>query len=223
MTSVTAQATNRPRSCATPSITALAVRALLNPICHCARPGAPASFAGSECRRSTAQQRGRGQGDCDDATTGDHARHAAGPQVFGAGVAFAAVWMVSAALFTAVPHALELRDATAGTADLVRLLPAIGRQQLLQGGGFAGTLVLLAASVTIYRTAVLPKWLTWFGVVGGDRPGLRCPLPDHRPVLDLAVRHLHHDAGAAPTRPAAARARRPPAGSRPPRPESRAG
>src|SRR5262245_1030687 len=46
---------------------------------------------------------------------------------FGAGVAFAAVWTVSAADFAAVPYAIELRDAPISNADLVRVLPAMGR------------------------------------------------------------------------------------------------
>jgi hypothetical protein len=83
---------------------------------------------------------------------------------FGAGVAFAAVWMVSAAVLAAVPYAIELRHAPISDPDLVRVLPAAGRL-LLQGGGFAGLLVVLAASVAIFRTRVFPRWLGWLGIV----------------------------------------------------------
>jgi hypothetical protein len=85
--------------------------------------------------------------------------------VFGAGVAFAAVWTVSAAAFAAVPYAIELRDAPLSDPDLVRVLPALGRLLLLHGGGFAGLLVLLATSITIFRTGVFPRWLAWLGIV----------------------------------------------------------
>jgi hypothetical protein len=47
----------------------------------------------------------------------------------------------------------------------VRVLPPMGRLLLLLGAGFAGLLLLLAASVVILRTAVLPKWLGWLGIV----------------------------------------------------------
>jgi hypothetical protein len=85
--------------------------------------------------------------------------------VFGAGVAFAAVWTVSAAAFVALPFAIELRDAPISDPDLVRLLPATGRLLLLHGAGFAGLLVVLAASLAIFRTGVFPRWLAWLGIV----------------------------------------------------------
>jgi hypothetical protein len=83
---------------------------------------------------------------------------------FAAGVAFAAVWMVSAAAFAAVPYVIEFRDAPITNPDLVRVLPATGRLLLLQGGGFAGLLVLLATSAAIFRTAVYPRWLGWLAI-----------------------------------------------------------
>jgi hypothetical protein len=83
---------------------------------------------------------------------------------FGAGVAFAAVWMVSAASFAAVPYAIELRNAPISELDLVRVLPALGRLLLLLGGGFAGLLVILSTSTAIFRTRVFPRWLAWVGV-----------------------------------------------------------
>src|SRR5262245_10929155 len=39
---------------------------------------------------------------------------------FGAGVAFSAVWLVSAALFVSVPYAIALRDAPISNLDSVR-------------------------------------------------------------------------------------------------------
>jgi hypothetical protein len=84
---------------------------------------------------------------------------------FGAGVAFTAVWMTSAAGYAAVAFAIELRDALVSDPDVVRVLPAMAGLLLLLGGGFAGILLLLAASVVIYQTGVLPRWLAWLGIV----------------------------------------------------------
>jgi hypothetical protein len=84
---------------------------------------------------------------------------------FGAGVAFAAVWTVSAAAFAALPYAIALRHAPITDTDLVRVLPAMGRLLLLHGGGFAGLLVLLASSAAILKTRVYPRWLGWLGLV----------------------------------------------------------
>ena len=84
---------------------------------------------------------------------------------FGAGVAFTAVWMVSAAAFAAVAYAVELRDAPVSDPDLVRVLPPMGGLLLLLGAGFAGLLLLLATSVAIFRAGVFPRWLAWLGIV----------------------------------------------------------
>jgi hypothetical protein len=83
---------------------------------------------------------------------------------FGAGVAFAAVWMASAGAFASVAYAVALRDAPVTDPDLVRVLPPMGRLMLLWAG-FAGLLLLLAAAVVILRTGVLPRWLAWLGIV----------------------------------------------------------
>jgi hypothetical protein len=84
---------------------------------------------------------------------------------FGAGVAFAAVWMVSAAAYAALPYAIELRDAPIIDLELVRVLPATGRLALLLGGGFSAIVVILAAVGAIFRTGVFPRWLAWLGIV----------------------------------------------------------
>jgi hypothetical protein len=84
---------------------------------------------------------------------------------FGAGVAFAAVWMVSAAALASVAYAIELGDAPVSDPDLVRVLAPLGGLLLLLGGGFAGLLVLLAAALAIFRTGVFPRWLAWLGIV----------------------------------------------------------
>jgi hypothetical protein len=84
---------------------------------------------------------------------------------FGAEVAFAAVWMVSAAALGSVAYAIALRGAPISNPDLVRVLPPMGGLLLLLGGGFAGLLLLLAASVVILRTGVFPRWLAWLGIV----------------------------------------------------------
>jgi hypothetical protein len=84
---------------------------------------------------------------------------------FGAGVAFSAAWMTAAATFASVAYAVTLRDAPVTDSDLVRVLPPLGRLELLLGGGFSGLLVLLATALVILRTGVLPRWLGWLGIV----------------------------------------------------------
>jgi hypothetical protein len=86
---------------------------------------------------------------------------------FGVGVAFTAVWIVSAATFVSVAYAIALRDAPLSDPDLVRVLPTTGRLLLLLGGGFAGSLFVLAASVVILRTRVFARWVGWLGIVVG--------------------------------------------------------
>jgi hypothetical protein len=83
---------------------------------------------------------------------------------FAAGMAFAAVWTVSAAAFAALPYAIEVRNAPITDPELVRVLPALGRLLLLHGGGFAGLLVLVATSTAILQTSFLPRWLGWLGI-----------------------------------------------------------
>jgi hypothetical protein len=84
---------------------------------------------------------------------------------FGAGVAFAAVWLVSAVAYAWVPYAIELRDAPVTDPELVTMLPSLGRLLLLLGGGFTAILVVLAAAGATLRTRVYPRWLGWLGVV----------------------------------------------------------
>jgi hypothetical protein len=84
---------------------------------------------------------------------------------FSAGIAFAAVWMVSAATFASVAYATGVRSAPVTSPDLVRVLPPMGRLILLLGGGFSGLLLLLATAALILRTAVYPKWLGWLAIV----------------------------------------------------------
>ena len=85
--------------------------------------------------------------------------------VFGAGVVFTAVWSVSAAALASVAYAVKFSDAAVTNPDLVRVLPQLGSLLLLLGGGFAGILLVLATSVLILRTGVLPRWLAWFGIL----------------------------------------------------------
>ena len=84
---------------------------------------------------------------------------------FGAGVAFAAVWTVAAATFAAVANAITFRDAPVTDTDLLRVLPALGRLELLLGGGFTGIVVLLVAGVLSLRTGFLPRWLGGLAIV----------------------------------------------------------
>ena len=85
--------------------------------------------------------------------------------VFGAGTVFTAVWSASAAALAAVAYAVEFSDAPVSNPDFVRVLPQMAGLLLLLGGGFAGILLLLATSVLIFRTGVLPRWLAWFGIL----------------------------------------------------------
>ena len=85
--------------------------------------------------------------------------------VFGAGVAFTAVWSVSAVALATVAYAVGISGAPVSDPDVVRVLPQMGSLLLLLGGGFAGILLLLASSIVIYRTAVLPRWLAGFGIL----------------------------------------------------------
>jgi hypothetical protein len=85
--------------------------------------------------------------------------------VFGAGVVFTAVWSVSAVAIAAVAYAVEFSNAPVSDPDLVRVLPQLGALLLLAGGGFAGILMLLAVTILIVRTSVLPRWLAWLAIV----------------------------------------------------------
>jgi hypothetical protein len=85
--------------------------------------------------------------------------------VFGAGVVFTAVWSVSAVALAAVAYSVGLVDAPVSDPDLVRVLPQLGSQLLLLGGGFAGILLVLATSMLTFRTRVLQRWLAWFGIL----------------------------------------------------------
>jgi hypothetical protein len=84
---------------------------------------------------------------------------------FGAGAAFAAVWLVSASVSASVAYAIRLRGAPVSDGDLVRVLPPLGRLLLLLGGGFAGVLLLLAASAVILQTGIFGRWLGWLAIV----------------------------------------------------------
>jgi hypothetical protein len=83
----------------------------------------------------------------------------------GAGVAFAAVWTVAAATFASVANAITLRGAPVTDTDLVRVLPTLGRLELLLGGGFTGIVVLLATAAVTLRTGFLPRWLGGLAIV----------------------------------------------------------
>jgi hypothetical protein len=85
--------------------------------------------------------------------------------VFGAGVVYTAVWMTSAATFASLAYAVEVRDASVSNPDFVRVLPQIAWLLLLVGAGFAALFLVLIASVVIFQTRVLPRWLAWLGFV----------------------------------------------------------
>jgi hypothetical protein len=77
------------------------------------------------------------------------------------------VWAGSFAL-AAVPAGESLGGATAvSNADVARYLPQIGFGAILVGGMFGAIGLIDAASIVIYRTGVLPRWLAYLGFVCG--------------------------------------------------------
>jgi hypothetical protein len=84
---------------------------------------------------------------------------------FGAGVLYSAFMITSAVTFAAVAYAVGLRDAPVSDPDFVRVLPEMAWALLLLGGGFAGLFLVLIASVVIFQTRALPRWLAWLGFV----------------------------------------------------------
>jgi hypothetical protein len=84
---------------------------------------------------------------------------------FGAGVIYSALMMASAVAFAAVAYAVALRGAPVSDTDFVRVLPQTAWMLLLLGAGFAGFLVVIATCIVSFKTRVLPRWLSWLGIV----------------------------------------------------------
>jgi hypothetical protein len=98
-------------------------------------------------------------------------RAAEGPEGRLANVAFGGailcvglIWVGAFAL-AAVPAGQSLGGAPLSNADVARFLPQAGFGAILLGGMFGAIALIDAASIVIYRTAVLPRWLAWLGFV----------------------------------------------------------
>ena len=74
------------------------------------------------------------------------------------------VW-VGAIGLAAVPAGQSLGGAPLSNADVARFLPQLGFGAILVGGMFGAIALIDAASIVIYRTGVLPRWLAWLGFV----------------------------------------------------------
>jgi hypothetical protein len=85
--------------------------------------------------------------------------------VFGAGVIYSVLMMVSAITFGTLAYAIHWKDAPVTNTDLVRVLPQMAWAVLLLGAGFAGIVVVIASCVVGARTGALPRWLLWLGGV----------------------------------------------------------
>ena len=115
---------------------------------------------------------------------------------FGAGVAFAAVWMVSAAAYASVAFAIGLADAPVSDPDLVRVLPSLGGLLLLVGGGFAGSSPHGGRFRCDPSNGCTPALARLARDRGRDCPALRSRLPEHLPALGLGVHRFRRDAQA---------------------------
>jgi hypothetical protein len=85
--------------------------------------------------------------------------------VFGAGVIYSALMMVSAVTFASVAYAVKVLDAPVTNTDLVRVLPQLAWIVLLLGAGFAAIVLIVASCVAGVQTGILPRWLGWLGAV----------------------------------------------------------
>jgi hypothetical protein len=74
------------------------------------------------------------------------------------------IWVGAFAL-AAVPAGQSLGGAPLSNADVARFLPQMGFGLILLGGMFGAIALIDAASIVIYQTGVLPRWLAWLGFV----------------------------------------------------------
>lgn len=83
---------------------------------------------------------------------------------FGAGLLFTGLFLVSAVSMVAVAGGIEFGDVPEDVnGDFVRMLPQFGFGLLLVGGGFSAIGLILATSVVVLDTGVLPSWVAWLG------------------------------------------------------------
>lgn len=82
---------------------------------------------------------------------------------FGGGLVFVAMLMVAAACFASIAGDITFGGEKFIAPDAARFVPEIGYPILLIGGMFAAIAMIDAVSILILRTAMLPKWIGWFG------------------------------------------------------------
>ncbi len=85
--------------------------------------------------------------------------------VFAGGLVFIGLFVAAGAAMATVPGAVELGNTTNPSPDFVRMFPQLGFGMLLVGGSFAAIVMLIASSLLVLKTAVLPAWTAWLGLV----------------------------------------------------------
>lgn len=83
---------------------------------------------------------------------------------FGAGVASAALLMAGISVHSAIPAAVEETDRFVLDPNTARLLEYVAFL-LFVGSTMVASVLVAATSVLALRTAVLPRWLGWIGLV----------------------------------------------------------
>jgi hypothetical protein len=116
--------------------------------------------------------------------------------VFGAGVVFAAVWMVSAAAFAAVAYAVGLRGATVSDPDFVKVLPQMAWMILLLGGRLRSTAPGSHHLHPELANRCPPTMARLARHRRRDRVAVRCDLHQHWPVPPLGAGCFHRPAPA---------------------------
>jgi hypothetical protein len=100
-------------------------------------------------------------------------REAEGPSgfltrvTFGAGLLFVGMVFASAIAMGTVAAGVEFVDAPVPDGEFARQFEGFGFGLLLVGGGFASGACMAAASLVGLRTAALPRWLSFAGIVAG--------------------------------------------------------
>lgn len=81
------------------------------------------------------------------------------------GVAFVVILFVAAAILAAPAVSMAFGGTPQWGADIAGAFPQLGYTLLFIPGAFAAIVFLVASALTGLRTAVLPHWLAWFGLV----------------------------------------------------------
>ncbi len=85
--------------------------------------------------------------------------------VFGAGIAFGTIFIVSADTFIALPLGLELgNERQAPSAELALILPDLGFTLIVMSM-FPAILMILTTTLASFRYSIFPSWFNWLSVV----------------------------------------------------------